>query len=293
MRAEIPRPEGIKNLSEINRLVLSPSVVFGETTYKANGACGPRIQSDFQLVVILEGAAKVKLAGSVLQIPVNHVALMRPGKQEHFLFDAAGPTHHTWCAVPPQEAPAGFEQRVETLPLVLPLSARLDGLINLGLSLHGVEGDRDKLALSLGLACLAAFEFEASTGQVRPEAVSRALSLLENRLAEPWTVERLAAAVSVSPQHLIRLFKTHIGTTPAKHLWQTRTRRGLALLRETGLSVSEIADQLGFATPFHFARLIRQSYGGSPRELRAQAWSRMGPVNEPAGYAGRRGVETL
>ena len=77
----------------------------------------------------------------------------------------------------------------------------------------------------------------------------------------------------VTPQHLTRLFRRHIQTTPMRYLWQRRTRHGVELLGGTGLSITEIADRIGFQSPFHFSRLVLRYYHDSPRRLRERLWS--------------------
>jgi AraC-like DNA-binding protein len=263
----------------MNRVVSSPSVTFGEATYNPKGSCGPRTQGDFQLVAVIRGSALVHVADGSIAIRMNSVALMRPGLREHFRFDTVQPSHHTWCAVHPSAVDQGFLGRISLLPQVLPLSDRLQSLISMGLDLSTGEYPAEGLISSLGLACLAAFEYEASSGgaERRPEALQSAIHLLDRRLAEPWTVEKLAGEVGISTQHLIRLFNQFVGQTPARYMWNVRTRRGVSLLRETGLPIQQIAEQVGFASPFHFARLVRQSYGINPRAIRAAAWGRKEP----------------
>ncbi len=82
------------------------------------------------------------------------------------------------------------------------------------------------------------------------------------------TLVDLAAAAHVTPSHLVRLSREHLGVTPVALLWETRVRRGLDLLKNTGLTVAEVADQCGFASPFHFSRRVKQATGKPPRELR-------------------------
>ncbi|MGH8017223.1 MAG: helix-turn-helix transcriptional regulator [Opitutaceae bacterium] len=71
----------------------------------------------------------------------------------------------------------------------------------------------------------------------------------------------------------MKLFKCHLHATPMRHVWETRTRQGMRLLRDTGLTVSEIASRCGFSTPFHFSRWVRTISGVAPREFRARAWA--------------------
>jgi AraC family transcriptional regulator of arabinose operon len=89
---------------------------------------------------------------------------------------------------------------------------------------------------------------------------------------EEVSLNRLALVASVTPEHLIRLFNKHLGVTPIQYLWQHRIDRGLHLLRNTGLSVGEIAEQCGFKTSYHFTRSIKQATGRAPTEIRKLSW---------------------
>ena len=76
----------------------------------------------------------------------------------------------------------------------------------------------------------------------------------------------------MTPQHLVKLFNQHLRSTPMRFVWNARLRRGVELLMQSGLTVSEVAEQCGFQTPFHFSRLVKQRYHLSPKELRRRAW---------------------
>ncbi len=261
------------NLHRIHRRRSRDGIVFGDAHYDAGGACGPRVQSDIQLVVLVEGSAQVWVDGEARSIPAGHAALMRPGHLEHFLFSPTHPTRHTWLSLAPALLPADLQAALGGAPPVQSTGSRLDSLIELGL--NAPEESTGYLA-SLGIAALWAYvsDAEQRSGRQRTHPGLRAAQrLIEERMDQDLDVGKLAEAACVTPQHLIRLFRQHLGTTPSRYLWQTRTRRGVDLLRETGLSVSEIADRVGFSSPFHFSRLVRQAFGASPRELRARSWA--------------------
>ena len=107
---------------------------------------------------------------------------------------------------------------------------------------------------------------------MRHEVVERTLEEIDRRLSEELSVGELARNGGISPAHLIRLFKSDLGITPSRYLWDRRTRQGARLLQETGLTVAEIAYRCGFQTPFHFSRLVKKTFGCSPRELRNRTW---------------------
>lgn len=271
MSAGLPIDENTENLSRVNRYVHSGSVVFGEVVYEKRGTCGPRIQTDYQLVAILKGSASIDQPEGSVEVAANHAVLLIPGRREYFQFSTSERTFHSWCAVSPDLVNL---ERTYPKVLVAPLSSRIFSLIDSGLDLNAATGEGQSLTQSLGISCLRSFLYETSQGQVADKSspYAQAMEILDRRLAELWTVARLAEAVGVSTQHLIRLFRQHCQTSPARFLWEARTRRGVELLRETGLSVSQISEQVGFASPFHFARLVKQAYGASPRDLRRMAW---------------------
>ena len=272
------------DLSNSNFSPATPSIVFGEARYSPGGTCGPRIQHDFQLVAMLNGAAQVELgarsARRVLEIPEHHVAMLRPGEREHFKFDLRRPVHHSWCALGIDFVTQRDVERIQATPQVHKLTPRMRRLMELGLSIPSSERPEAEALLShLGTCVIECFLLEASSESKRseqPDAIVRALAYIESNLHAPMQIEELAAECFISKQHLIRLFRAHLGTTPARYLWNVRTTKGAELLRDTGLAVAEIAHHVGFQSPFHFSRLIRQQFGESPKALRERAWNRGG-----------------
>ncbi|MGD6834668.1 helix-turn-helix domain-containing protein [Sutcliffiella halmapala] len=53
-------------------------------------------------------------------------------------------------------------------------------------------------------------------------------------------------------------------------LWEKRIDRGIDLLRNTGLTVSEIAYQSGVKTSQHFARSFKKHTNRTPTEIRME-----------------------
>jgi AraC family transcriptional regulator of arabinose operon len=113
---------------------------------------------------------------------------------------------------------------------------------------------------------------QAQQGSPGYALVHFAQRYIEQNLAEALDLSQIAAATGVTPQYLTRLFRRELHITPMRYLWQLRTQRGVELLEDTGLSISEIADRVGFQSPFHFSRLVRQQHGCGPRELRQRLW---------------------
>jgi AraC-like DNA-binding protein len=99
-------------------------------------------------------------------------------------------------------------------------------------------------------------------------AVSRALNLLQTRFRESWPLERVASESGMSRARLAQLFRRQVGTSIHKVLNKVRVEHAQMLLKDSELSISEIAEDCGFATSQHFARIFRQLSGSTAVEYR-------------------------
>lgn len=88
---------------------------------------------------------------------------------------------------------------------------------------------------------------------------------------EAWPVGRLARVGGVSEAHFARSFKQAFGVPPHRYLLTRRVERASALLRDTDLSVTEIAFGTGWSSLGTFGRTFRDVTGLTPGEYRARA----------------------
>lgn len=87
---------------------------------------------------------------------------------------------------------------------------------------------------------------------------------------EEWPVSRLAIVSGVSEAHFARSFKDAFGIPPHRYLLTRRIERAKALLRDTELSITDIAFETGWDSLGTFGRTFRDITGESPSSLRAR-----------------------
>lgn len=85
---------------------------------------------------------------------------------------------------------------------------------------------------------------------------------------EAWPVLRLAQVSGVSEAHFARSFKQAFGIPPHRYLLTRRIEQATTLLRDTALSITEIAFTTGWESLGTFGRTFRDITGESPRTLR-------------------------
>jgi len=108
-----------------------------------------------------------------------------------------------------------------------------------------------------------------STQSAPRREVAAATALLRDQLTHRWRITELADALALSGSQLSRLFRHHLGLSPAEYLWQLRTTRMAELLLVEGLNVSEAAQAVGWHNPSSASRSFKRRYGVSPREFSA------------------------
>jgi AraC family transcriptional regulator of arabinose operon len=95
------------------------------------------------------------------------------------------------------------------------------------------------------------------------------------------TVEQLAAQAHLSPSRFAHLFRQEVGTSPMRHLEQVRLQQARRLLASTHLTVSEVADVLGYCNVFHFSKVFRDHVGQPPSQFRQQHEPQIAPADQP------------
>lgn len=99
-------------------------------------------------------------------------------------------------------------------------------------------------------------------------AILDAVETMEANVAEPVNLERLAETAGVSPRQLNRLFTDKLGRATMRYYRELRLDKAQSLLRNSPLSLTEIALATGFANSSHFSRAYAAQFGQPPSAYR-------------------------
>jgi AraC-like DNA-binding protein len=101
------------------------------------------------------------------------------------------------------------------------------------------------------------------------ERVHSAIDLMHTfDLAEPLNSEQLAARVSLSQNHLVRLFRRELKTTPTQYWDRLRLEHARHRLLQPEARVKEVSIELGFTYLSHFSKWFKRNTGKTPRAMR-------------------------
>ncbi|GJG85919.1 AraC family transcriptional regulator [Gemmatimonadetes bacterium T265] len=114
-------------------------------------------------------------------------------------------------------------------------------------------------------------ESRRDPGVISDRRLARVVEYMSAHVAEPLTLDRLAAEAGVSKFHFARLFRARTGAPPHAFLVELRVGAARRLLATTDLDVAEVAAACGFARPTHFATAFARRAGVSPTAFRRRA----------------------
>lgn len=130
--------------------------------------------------------------------------------------------------------------------------------------------------LGMGLALFCDFALAVRSGD-NPDTIAETLlgkqeQFIWKHYAQHLSLHDIARAVSVPRQHLLKVCRIHGKPTPMSQLYAVRLEIAADLLRQTGLSIADIAEKCGFQNAFHFSRKFKEAFGLSPTIWRKQLW---------------------
>lgn len=101
---------------------------------------------------------------------------------------------------------------------------------------------------------------------VDEQFVQSVTAYVEDHLASDISVETMAADLGVSRVQLYRRLLSLTGSTPSEFLRNIRLRHAEQLLRESQLTVSEVAYRVGFNNPRYFSKHFTEMFGMPPSQ---------------------------
>ncbi|WP_394437694.1 AraC family transcriptional regulator [Streptomyces sp. SGAir0957] len=134
-----------------------------------------------------------------------------------------------------------------------------------------------RLSDTLFVQALRTFCADVGTGTVgwiaalRDPRLAVAIQRMHADLGHSWTVAELARAAGMSRSAFAALFSERTGDTPLRYLATWRMYRAKVLLRETPLSVQEIATEVGYESGTALSRAFAKREGISPGTWRQRA----------------------
>ena len=109
-------------------------------------------------------------------------------------------------------------------------------------------------------------EYQAKQIEIVWEIHEQLLQHMDQRI----TIEELSKQYLINPTTLKSAFKAVYGTSLAAHIKEHRMEQAAKMLRETDVSIAEIAQAVGYDSQSKFTAAFKNQFAVSPREYRKQ-----------------------
>ena len=216
--------------------------------------------SSFEMV--LEGSMTMILDEVRRTVHSNEICLIPAGKSKKFeVFGICGQIHLSLLGM------FGIASR-SVIRLRNP-----EYILGLLGELHRLLREKEEATVSRisGLTMELITEIGREASRSPEPLLADAFRLMEYHLAESFSLSDLAEKLHVSPNYLNRLFLRSMRLSPGAYLEQIRIQKALSLLRESSLSIKEIAGCAGFSHVSYFCEVIRKKTGMTPGEYRLRS----------------------
>lgn len=108
---------------------------------------------------------------------------------------------------------------------------------------------------------------DIASSKPNEEFLKKAVASVERNIDNSdYSVERLSRDLCMSRMNLYRKLQSLTGQKPNEFIRSIRLKRAARLLVETGLSVVEIAEKVGFSTPSYFTKCFKDMFGVLPTQ---------------------------
>lgn len=108
---------------------------------------------------------------------------------------------------------------------------------------------------------------EITISSLDEKLMQKAMKNVEDNIGNPdFSVEELSEDLGLSRGHLYKKLMNITGKSPLEFIRIIRLKRSQQYLKESQMSISEIAYTVGFNSPKNFARYFKEEFGKTPSE---------------------------
>jgi AraC-like DNA-binding protein len=236
-------------------------------------AVQPRSISDHLVYMVTESSLHGRVGSRRIRLDPGGMCWVMPGVEHEFWLESGQLRPRIYHFKISLQAASGRRVRLSQEVLVANEASALrpscDDVSREAASNQPLAGFRLRAGLT---SLLSGLVLAAGQGRLGPtlDARQRALivELLERHPQRRPSTASLAKAVNLQEDYFTRVFRRTYGVAPRSWIVRERMQDAAARLRDSELSIEDIASALGYGTIFLFSRQFKQVFGRSPTAYR-------------------------
>lgn len=233
----------------------------------------PKGRHDYYLMYMLQGELEGDTGGKNMQLKAGDLVLFPPEMGYAYQLKKPERMVYLWVHFTGSECAARLKELgLEMSRVYHPaereeLEQEIDAIHRLLIARPAFFFQECNARLEMLLCRVARYAHKTSQN-VPPDRLWRSLYFLQRYYREKISMEQLAAMEYLSVSRYAVLFHQLTGRSPQQYLIELRLSNARQLLRETDLSVGDVAERVGYDDALYFSRLFKRYTGLSPRAFR-------------------------
>lgn len=234
---------------------------------------GPGVRDHYLIHHVISGKGYYRQNGALFEIKAGDTFIVYPFAEVFYYADETEPWEYYWVGFSGGDAKLllGLTDFSKENPVI-----RIDfgdALKNALLDIYNSRGQSNadiarmtgKLYIALGLIIEKSKKGESPENQGLYYA-KKATEYFAYNYSNPISVEDAADYAKISRSHLYRVFMDNFGISPKRYLTDLRIKQACMLLENSSLSVSAIANSVGFENSLYFSKAFKKAKGISPSQ---------------------------
>lgn len=241
---------------------------------------GPGIRDHYLIHYIISGCGYYKTGGHTYKLYAGDTFLVYPNTEVLYYANEQEPWEYAWVGFTGSDASMILNATDFTVdcPVIhgTPLGSDIHRQI---LHIYDARGNEFEHAVEMTgrlYTMLASFMHGATHATVQNSVnsyVQKGIEFISSNYSYAITVEDIADYVGVSRSHLFRSFQNVLGQSPKEYLTEFRMKQACYLLEHSDLSITAIANSLGFDNSLYFSKTFHKQKMMSPKEYRQNAFN--------------------
>lgn len=277
---DVPEPRDYhQGVEQVDRVISRNALVYQRLTQESlqQKQLANRMHNRYVLLQVLETPGIVSLDGHSIHLAEGDALLVAPYQFHNFI--SIDQQHLRWVFITFELVKGGDRLRAASSQAFRPeqeLQAQWVELTRLWVEQHERREevlpmlDRLLMHLQRHFAMSSCRHKAASPSQYssNSEWVSKVEALILRSTTERWTLQQVAEQAGLSERHMRTRFQEATGISPSEYRANYQLHQATSLMRDPGMSFSNIADLCGFDSSAVFTRFIKRMTGKTPTVLR-------------------------
>lgn len=234
---------------------------------------GPGAKDHYLIHHIEAGRGYYHCNGKVFSLKAGDSFLIYPNREVLYYADKNDPWEYSWIGFTGNDAPSILKATQFTPSSPITYNNLHSGEINQRMSqIYNARGTDFINAVEMAgylymLLAIYMREAEKKNKMSRTESyVIKSIEYISSNYSLPVTVNDIAEHVGLSRSHLFRSFQAVLEKSPKEYLTEYRIKQACYLLEHSAMSVTDIAESVGFDNSLYFSKAFHKQMGMPPTE---------------------------